>query len=40
MEKKTYNQPTVEQTPLITDSMIMAGSPNINNLGDQGIDPD
>ena len=38
--KRNYIQPLVEQTRLITGSMIMNASPNVDNTGMQNIDPD
>ena len=38
--KKNYIQPSVGSTQLTMGSIVMAGSPNINNNGGSGIDPD
>ena len=39
-KKKNYNQPNVELVQLMPTTMILAGSPNVDNHGQQGIDPD
>lgn len=38
--KKNYIQPTIEVAEVFATSLMQAASPNINNTGQSGIDPD
>ena len=38
--KKNYNRPVVEMAQMSSSTLMLVGSPNINNSGAGGIDPD
>ena len=40
MKKKIYNQPRVETMQMVPGTVVLAGSSNVDNTGQSGIDPD